>query len=34
MSELEATLDTRLVDALEQFRGVAEEEKGHRMKPW
>ena len=34
MSELEATLDTRLGDALEQFRGVAEEEKGHSMKPW
>lgn len=34
MSDLEATLDTRLADALEQFRGVAEEEKGHRMKPW
>jgi len=27
-------LDQRLAAALEQFRKVAEHEKGHRMKPW
>ena len=34
MSDLEMTVDQRLAAGLEQFRRVAESEKGHRMGAW
>jgi hypothetical protein len=34
MSDLETTVDQRLAAGLEQFRKVAESEKGHRMGAW
>ncbi len=34
MSDLETNVDQRLADGLEQFRKVAESEKGHSMGAW